>query len=212
MSPRQVQKTRGKRGLMIAEPVEQVETVEVIRHRFTVAEFLRMAEVGLLAEDGRVELLWGDIVKMSPINVPHALCVNRLTMLLATKLAERTIVSVQNPIQLDEYALPQPDIALWKPTPNEYRDRLAGPTEVLLVVEVADSSIRHDRKAKTKLYGAAGIVDYWIVNLQARQIEIYREPRPNGYRTVTYYTPGEKLSPLAFPEIQIDAVEILGAE
>ena len=195
---------------MIAEPVEQVETVEVIRHRFTVAEFLRMAEVGLLAEDDRVELLRGDIVEMSPINVPHALCVNRLTMLLATKLAERVIVSVQNPIQLDEYSLPQPDIALWIPAPNEYRDRLAGPTEVLLVVEVADSSIRHDRKAKTKLYGAAGIVDYWIVNLQARQIEVYREPQSDGYRTMTRYAPGEKLSPLAFPEVVLNVNDILG--
>lgn len=197
---------------MIAEPAEQVKTVEVPRHRFTVVEFLRMTEAGFLTEDDRLELLWGDVVEMSPINVSHVLCVNRLNMLLTMKLAERAIVSVQNPIQLDEYSLPQPDIALWKSTPNEYRDRLAEPVEVLLVVEVADSSIRHDRKAKAILYGAAGIADYWIVNLQARQIEVYREPRPDGYRTVTYYARGEMLSLLSFPDVELNVTGILGAD
>lgn len=197
---------------MIAEPTEQIDTVELIRRRFTVTEYLRLVETGILTEDDAVELLWGEIVEMSPINVPHALCVNRLTMFLAAKLVGRAIVSVQNPIQVDEYSLPQPDIALWTLLSDGYRDRLAGPSEVLLVVEVADSSISYDRKAKARLYGSAGIADYWIVNLQARQIEVYREPRPNGYRTVTHYTPGETLSPLAFANLVLNVDEILGID
>jgi len=83
------------------------------------------------------------------------------------------IVSVQNPLQIDEYSIPQPDIALWKLPFENYADRLPGPPDVLLVIEVADSSIQYDRKTKTKLYGAAGITDYWIVNLAERQIEVY---------------------------------------
>lgn len=195
---------------MIAEPVEATIEAELIRHRFTVAEYLRMIEVGLLGEDDSVELMWGEIVEMSPINVPHVLCVNRLTMLVSAKLAGRAIVSVQNPIQLDDYSLPQPDIALWQLRSNEYRNRLAGPSEVLLVIEVADSSLRQDRRAKAKLYGAAGIADYWIVNLSERRIEVYREPQADGYRTVTRYAPGETLSPLAFPDVTLNVSDILG--
>lgn len=195
---------------MIAEPVEQIVTIELTRRRFTAAEYWRLLEAGILSEDDAVELIWGEIVEMSPVNVPHALCVNRLNMVLGTKLANRAIVSVHNPIQLDEYSLPQPDFSLWKLSSEEYRDRLAGPSEVLLVIEVAESSISHDRRAKSKLYGAAGLTDYWIVNIQARQIEVYREPRPDGYRTITFYAPGETLSPLAFPNLSLNVDEILG--
>jgi Uma2 family endonuclease len=195
---------------MIAEPVETMVEVELNRRRFTVAEYLRMVEVGLLRKDDSVELMWGEIIEMSPINVPHALCVNRLNTLLSAKLAGRAIISVQNPIQLDEYSLPQPDIALWKLPSDEYRDRLAGPSEVLLVIEVADSSLRHDRRAKTRLYGAAGIADYWIVNLSERRIEVYSEPLPDGYRTTTRYAPRETLSPSAFPDVALDVDEVLG--
>jgi len=195
---------------MIAEPVEQIETVELTRRRFTVAEYMRMAEVGLLDEDSRIELIRGEIVEMSPINVLHALCVNRLTMLLSAKLTGRVIVSVQNPLQIDEYSIPQPDIALWKLPFENYANRLPGPPDVLLVIEVADSSIQYDRKTKTKLYGAAGITDYWIVNLAERQIEVYREPQTDGYRVTTRYKPGETLSPLAFADVNLGTDEILG--
>ncbi len=195
---------------MIAEPVKQTAQTELIRHKFTANEYLRMAEVGLLSKDDSVELIWGEIVEMSPINVPHALCVNRLNTQLSAILAGRAIVSVQNPIQLDEYSLPQPDVALWKPPSDEYYNRLAGPLEVLLVIEVADSSIRYDRKDKARLYGTAGIADYWIVNLSERRIEVYREPQPDGYRTTTRYAPGETISPLAFPDVALNVDEVLG--
>lgn len=195
---------------MIVEPAKTTAEVELSRYRFTAAEYMRMAEVNLLDEDSRVELLWGEVVEMSPINVAHALCVNRLNALLSARLPNQAVVSVQNPIQLDEYSLPQPDVALWALPPGEAYAQLAGPADVLLVIEVADTSIRHDRRVKAKLYGEAGIADYWLVNLQERQIEVYREPRPGGYRTVTYYALGESLSPLAFPDVPLSADEILG--
>ena len=132
--------------------------------------------------------------------------------MLTTALGKQVILDVQNPVQLDEDSLPQPDVVLLRPRDDFYSRTHPIATDVLLLIEVADTSLKYDRRLKGPLYGAAGIADYWIINLAARQIEVYREPRPNGYRTVTYYAPGEKLSPLAFPDIQIDAVEILGAE
>jgi Uma2 family endonuclease len=196
---------------MIAEPVETTTEVELTRHRFTVAEYLRMAEVDLLGEDSRVELIWGEIVEMSPIYIAHTSTVKRLISLLTKKLGERIILGVQDPVQLSDDSLPQPDIAVLRPQDNFYGERQPGPDDIFLLIEVADTSLRYDRRVKSKLYGAAGIVDYWIVNLPGRQIEVYREPRPNGYRTVTHYAPGETLSPLAFADVNLSVDEIVGA-
>ncbi|HMT20791.1 MAG TPA: Uma2 family endonuclease [Promineifilum sp.] len=197
---------------MIAGPVEQVKTVEAIRRRFTVADFLRMVEVGLLAEDDRVELLWGDIVEMSPINVAHASTVSRLLSVLSKTLGERVILSVQNPVQLDNESLPQPDIALLRPRDDFYSTHYPEAKDVFLLIEVSDSTLNYDRWTKTTLYGTAGIADYWIVNLPAQRIEVYREPRPDGYRTVTYYARGEMLSLLSFPDVELNVTGILGAD
>ena len=207
---------------MIADLVEtkpDIETreieateVELKRHRFTAVEYIQMVEAELFAESEKVELIRGEIFEMSPINVPHTSTIRRIVQLLTTALGKQIILDVQNPVQLDEDSLPQPDVVLLRPRDDFYSRTHPIATDVLLLIEVADTSLKYDRRLKGPLYGAASIADYWIINLAARQIEVYREPRPNGYRTVTYYALGEKLSPLAFPEIQIDAVEILGAE
>ncbi len=195
---------------MIAEPIETTTEVEMTRHRFTVAEYMRMAEVDLLGEDSRVELIWGEIVEMSPIYIAHTSTVKRLISLLTKQLGERIILGVQDPVQLSDDSLPQPDIAVLRPQDNFYSQRQPGPDDILLLIEVADTSLRYDRRVKSKLYGAAGITDYWIVNLPGQQIEVYREPRPNGYRTVTHYAPGETLSPLAFADVSLRVDEIVG--
>ncbi len=206
---------------MIAELVEtkpdaealEAETaeVELKRRRFTVADFLRMTEVDLFGENSRVELLWGEVVEMSPIYVTHIAILNRLVWLLTNALGRGVIVSVQNPVRLSDESLPQPDVAVLRFQDGFYGERHIGPDDVFLLVEVADSSLKYDRRVKSKLYGAAGIADYWIVNLRDRQIEVYREPRPDGYRTMTRYAPGEMLSPLAFPDINLKVDEIIGA-
>lgn len=196
---------------MIAEPVESTAEVELTRHRFTVAEYTRMAEVNLLGEDSRVELVWGEVVEMSPIYIAHTSTVKRLIRLLTKTLGERILLGVQDPVQLSDDSLPQPDIAVLRPQDDFYSEQQPGPHDILLLIEVADSSLRYDRRVKSKLYGAAGIADYWIINLPERQIEVYREIRPNGYRTVTYYAPGETLSPLAFPDVVLNVDDILGA-
>lgn len=196
---------------MIAEPIETTTGAEMTRHRFTVAEYLRMAEVDLLGEDSRVELIWGEIVEMSAIYIAHTSTVKRLISLLTKQLGERIILGVQDPIQLSNDSLPQPDIAVLRPQDNFYSERQPGPDDILLLIEVADSSLRYDRRVKSKLYGEAGITEYWIVNLPERRIEVYREPQLDGYRTVTRYAPGEMLSPLAFSEVVLNVDDILGA-
>jgi Uma2 family endonuclease len=196
---------------MIAETVETHLEAELTRHRFTVAEFLHMAEVDLLGEDSRVELIWGEIVEMSPIYIGHTSTLNRLVWLLTNALGKQVILGIQNPVQLSDKSLPQPDIAVLKFQDNFYGERYPGPEDILLLIEVADSSLKYDQRVKSKLYGAAGIADYWIVNLPSRQIEVYREPRPNGYRTVTHYAPGETLSLLAFQDIALVVDEIIGS-
>jgi len=195
---------------MIAEPVEMTE-VEVIRHRFTVAEYMRMVEVGLLSEDSRVELIRGEIIETGAISISHAATIRRLIALLSQAFGEQVILSVYNPVWLDDESLPQADIAALIFIDNFYGDRHPGPDDVLLLIEVADSSLSYDRRVKSSLYGAAGIAEYWIVNLPERQIEVYRESRPNGYRAITIYTSGETVSPLAFPDVVVNVDDILGA-
>ena len=180
------------------------------RRRFTVADFLRLAEIGFLADDERVELIRGEIIEMSPISEGHASTVMRLVSLLSRMFGQRALLSVQNPVQLDDATLPQPDVALLRPRDDFYGQRHPGPEDTLLLIEVSDTTLTYDRRVKTALYSAAGVMEYWIINLQKRQIEVYREPQSEGYRTMTRYAPGETLSPLAFPEVQLDITEILG--
>lgn len=195
---------------MIAQPVEQIAPLELTRRRFTVDEYLRMAEVGLLTEDDKVELIQGEIIKMSPINVAHASVVKRLIRLLSKALGDRAILSAQDPVQLTNDSLPQPDITLLQPQHDFYSWKHPGPESVLLLIEVSDTTLNYDRRTKGALYAAAGIAEYWIVNLPARQIEAYREPRPTGYRTTTIYSPGEVLTPLTFPDVALNVDDILG--
>ena len=197
---------------MIAETIDTTEQVKITHRRFTVAEFLHLADIGFLREDERVELIRGEIVEMSPINVAHASTVSRLLSVLSNLLGHRVILSVQNPVQLDDFTLLQPDVALLKPQDDFYSKQHPVPEDVLLLIEVSDSTVSYDRRVKASLYGTAGIIEYWIVNLPERQIEVYREPRADGYRTVTRYASGETLSPLAFPDVALLVEEVLGAE
>ena len=194
------------------ELVEETTQVEIKRRRFTVADYLRMVEAELFVEGDRVELIEGEFVEMSPIYITHSSTLNRLVWLLSNALGKQVILSVQNPVQLSEDNLPQPDVAVFRFQEKFYSEQTAEPEDILLIIEVADTSLRYDRRVKSALYGSAGIADYWIVNLPGRQIEVYREPRPDGYRTVTTYAPGETLSPLAFDDVVLNVADILGTQ
>lgn len=192
------------------EFVEETTQVEMKRRRFTVAELLHLAKIGFLGDDERVELIRGEIVEMSPISEGHASSVMRLISLLSTEFGQRALLNVQNPIQLDDDTLPQPDVALLRPRDDFYSRRHPGPEDVLLLIEVSDTTLPYDRRVKAALYSAAGVLEYWIINLPKRIIEVYRQPQPEGYRTMTRYAPGETLSPLVFPDVVLNVNEVLG--
>ena len=137
---------------MIMDLVEETTQVEMKRRRFTVADFLRLAEVGFLADDERVELIRGEIIEMSSISEGHASTVMRLVSLLSRMFGQRALLSVQNPVQLDDATLPQPDVALLRPRDDFYGQRHPGPEDTLLLIEVSDTTLTYDRRVKTALY------------------------------------------------------------
>lgn len=179
-------------------------------HRFDVEAYHRLIEAGALHEDDRVELIEGRIIDMPPIGSRHAACVKRLNNLLTQMLQGRAIVSVQDPIRLDQHSEPEPDIALLKYREDFYTDRLPKAEETLLVIEVADTSLEYDREAKIPTYAKAGIQETWLVNLLENCIEVYRSPSAEGYEVRRIARHDQPLSSQAFPDLQMTANEILG--
>jgi Uma2 family endonuclease len=152
------------------------------RRLFTVSDYYKMAEVGILSPDDRVELIRGEILKMSPIKSPHAGIVNELSELLILALSGRATVTVQNPLRINKNSEPEPDIVVAKYRKDKYRAAHPRPEDVFLLIEVADSSLSFDRNVKNPLYAQAGIPEYWIVNLNDRQIEVFRSPTEGEYQ------------------------------
>jgi len=184
--------------------------VQLARRLFTVAEYHKMAEAGILSEDDRVELLSGEIVAMSPIGSRHAACVDRLTQYLVVRVAGRAIVRVQNPIRLGEHSEPQPDVALLKPRPDFYATAHPGPEDVVLVIEVAETSAGVDREVKVPLYARFGVSDVWLVDLAGDRVEVFREPSAEGYREVRVLRRGESLAPALLPDLLVPVDAVLG--
>jgi Uma2 family endonuclease len=184
--------------------------VSLTRRRFTVSEYDRMAEAGILTEDDRVELIDGDIVEMAPIGQRHAGMVNRTTNLFVRSFADDAITAVQNPVRLGEHSEPQPDVALLRHRPDFYASAHPTPADVLLLVEVAETSVASDRQVKIPLYARSGIPEVWLVDLDQGTITVYREPSASGYGTVFTVRRGETLAPLAFPDRPVAAADILG--
>jgi len=178
----------------------------MLRHRFTVEDYHRMVESGILTEDYRVELLHGEIVLMAPIGSRHMACVNRLIVAFED-LGDRVVKSVQNPVHLAD-SEPEPDLALLAPRADFYASRVPLPGDVLLLVEVAESSQVKDRDVKAPLYAQNDVPEYWLVDLAADVIEVYRQPEDGRYPDPVRATAGEILRPLAFPEftVAVDAV------
>ncbi len=168
-----------------------------------------MAETGVLKLDARVELLDGKIIDMSPIGPFHGGVTKRLIRFFTSVAKGRWILSVQDPVHLDEYSEPQPDLLLLKPSSDDYTTRHPVPEDVFLLIEVADSSLTFDREEKLPAYGRAGISEVWILNLPAKTLEIYREPHFTGYGANKTLRAGDKVSPLAFSDVAMDVAELL---
>ncbi len=184
-------------------------SVQVQRRLFTVEEYHRMAEAGILSEDDRVELIEGELIAMSPIGSRHAAAVARLTALLS-RIGGWGIVWVQNPVRLGPHSEPQPDVALLRYRPDFYASAHPGPEDVLLIVEVAETSADYDRTVKIPLYARHGIPEAWLVDLTEEHVEIYRQPGPEGYRGRRIARRGETVSPILIPGLTVAIEEILG--
>jgi Uma2 family endonuclease len=181
--------------------------VEVPRRLFTVEEYHRMAEAGVLGADERVELIEGEIIQMAPIGPRHAGCVINATRLFITRLGDRAVVSPQNPVVIQPRSEPQPDLLLLRSRIVSYSRELPAAQDVLLAVEVADTTVRFDRLVKARLYARAGIQEFWLCLAMDGAIEVCRAPAADGYTSVTLYGPGQMVSPLAFPDVSFGVTD-----
>jgi len=174
------------------------------KRRFTVEEFRRMDEAGIFDPEARVELLDGEVIEMSPIGTRHAGCVNRLIYHFVTRLGARAVVAPQNPIQIGNFSQPQPDVVVLRPRPDFYGDQHALPPDVLLAVEVADTSLRFDLRRKAPLYTAGGLPEVWVVDVAGGVVHVFRAGAHTEHRA------GDSLAPLAFPDLVLEVTAILG--
>ena len=181
--------------------------MEVKRRRFTVHDYHRMGEAGILHEDDRVELIEGEIVEMAAIGTRHFSCVNRLNRLLVMSVGDEAVVSVQNPARLNEHTEPQPDLAVIRP--RDYRESLPEPDDVLLLIEVSDATLAYDRGVKLPLYARAGIREVWIVDLAGETIGRHTDPSEDGYRRAGQARRGETLESIALPVLTPTVDEVL---
>ncbi len=186
---------------MVAQPA---------RRQFTVDEYYQMGRVGILSEDDRVELIEGEIIEMPPIGGRHASCVNRLNRLFLMALGDSAVVTVQNPLRLDGRSEPVPDVMIVKPRADFYEERHPLPEDVLLLVEVSDSTIGYDRRVKLPLYAQHGVPEVWIADLDRGVIRVHQDPTPDGYRVVHTRRRGDRLVPSAFPDLAFAVDDILG--
>jgi Uma2 family endonuclease len=182
---------------------------ETSKKLFTVHDYHRMGDAGIFTEDDRVELIRGEILTMSPIGPPHNGAVIRANNTLVNIVAGRALVSVQGSIRLDEYDEPQPDIVLLRPRDDFYSSRHAGPGDILLIIEMADSSLDYDRAIKGSLYAETDVPEYWIANLRNESVLVYSDLRNKVYSAIQEFRRGETLIPHLLPDCRIEVNTLL---
>lgn len=182
--------------------------VAAARRLFTREEFQQMADAGIFKPTDRLELIRGEIIEMARPGRRHQAFVDNLTELLVLRLARRAIVSVQNPLALDDYSQPQPDLKVIRRRSVPYKEREAFAEDTLLVIEVSDTSLRYDRSTKLTLYAEFGIPEYWVIDCNAESIEIHRSPDGGRYREVTLVSGDATVTLQAFPDVTLTLAEI----
>ncbi len=168
---------------------------------WTVQEYHHLSELGILGANERTELIAGKIVLMTAKGTPHVLTLRLLASSLEKSLDGSVLVSTQEPIQLDDFSEPEPDLAIVKGTMFDYADHHPRAEDVYLVVEIADSTLKKDCEVKDKLYARSNIADYWVIDVKNRQVHIFRTPTPTGYASHLILSDSQTISPLAFPSI-----------
>jgi Uma2 family endonuclease len=182
--------------------------VEPTKHLISADEYEGM--VDLFPPESRLELLGGEIVEMTPIGAAHGGVVNQLTQVLSQAVGARAIVAVQNPIRLSGLSEPQPDLALLRPRRDFYKGSHPRPEDVLLVIEVADTTARWDRRVKRPLYAAGAVPEMWLVDIGGQVIEVATDPGPYDYRRIQTHGAGATLHPVHLPEIAVEVSELFG--
>jgi Uma2 family endonuclease len=211
----QIEKAKGKapapsRLTATAPALVLPATSQIQRHRFSVDDYHSMVEAGVLKAHERLELIEGEVVEMSPIGKLPASCVKRLNALLASRLKQQAIISIQDPVQTGSFSEPQPDVALLKYREDFYAARHPRPKDILLVIEVADSTIDYDREVKMPLYARAKIPQAVIVNLALGVVEVYTKPLRGKYTQGKELKRGQTLKLQKLPELALTVDEILG--
>jgi len=177
--------------------------------RWTVKDYHRMGELGILDSNERTELIAGQIILMAAKGTPHVTALQLLANALRDQVSSAALIRTQDPIQLDDFSEPEPDLVVAQGTVLDYADRHPQPDQIYLVVEVADSTLRQDCNLKDKLYAKAGITDYWVLDLKNRQLQVFRTPVPTGYTSHLILTEPNQISPLAFPHFSLSLGSIL---
>ncbi|MGK7878187.1 MAG: Uma2 family endonuclease [Xenococcaceae cyanobacterium] len=190
-------------------PLSKAPTSPPLR-LWTVEEYHRMAEVGILQPDEKVELIAGQIIrKMSPQGSPHAAAITRTNRLFGKGLGDDVLVRLQLPVQLNDFSEPEPDIAVVTANPLDYDDHHPTAEDVYLIVEIADSTLKSDCEVKGKDYARSGIEDYWVLDVNNRQLYVYREPTEEGYQREVILGKNEAIAPLQFSDCVIKVAEML---
>ena len=184
--------------------------MQVKKRLFTVEDYHNMAAAKILTDDERTELIEGEIIRMTPIGSRHAGCLTSLIWFLTNGLGNRAMMSVQSPLHLNNHNEPQPDLMLLQPRNDFYHRSLPTPQEVLLLIEVSDTTPDYDRRIKLPLYAQAEIPEVWIVNLIDERIEVYRTPVEQGYQVQLQFQRGEQIALQAFPDIAVPVDDVLG--
>jgi Uma2 family endonuclease len=185
-------------------------SLSLITRKFTVEEYEKMATEGIIKPDEKVELIRGEIIKMSPMGTRHAAGIARLTQLFSRKFGDLILLGVQNPIRLNNNSQPEPDLSLLIPRSDFYVAAYPCPQDIYLIIEVSDSTLDYDRYTKISLYAEANIKEVWIVNLKEECLEVYRHPLQGSYQDIQKYYRGEIIFIESFPAIELTLIEILG--
>jgi Uma2 family endonuclease len=184
--------------------------MQLLTKKFTVQQYHKMAEAEVFTPQERLELIKGEVVKMSPIGLKHATTVNRLNNLFHQKLLGKVIVSVLNSVQLNDYSEPQPDLVLLKFREDFYANKLPQSEDILLLIEVSDSTIKYDREVKIPLYAENNIQETWLVNVENQLLEVYTKPQDNQYQNTQILTYQQSVFPINFSGLTINLTDIFG--
>jgi Uma2 family endonuclease len=185
-------------------------SLQLAKHWISVDEYERMGEAGIFHPDVRLELLEGAIYEMPPIGSPHAACVTILHQLLTLKYAGKLIIISQNPVRLDDFSEPQPDVALLRWRDDFYRHDHPTPDDVFLIIEVADSTVETDRTYKVPLYAKAGIAEVWLVNLPEEQVELFASPANGEYQSTQTFKRADAVQSQTIKDLAINVSDMLG--